>query len=61
MLVVVASFSKNGDGTWLETEALGYGVNRLALCGRNQCIFNTHHPMVNQIRIQIVPSVDRPL
>ena len=22
--------------------------------------YNTHHPIANQIRIQIVPSVDRP-
>ena len=26
-----------------------------------QCVFNTHRPIANQIRIQIVPSVDRPL
>ena len=25
MLAVAASFSENGVGTWLETEALGYG------------------------------------
>ena len=25
MLVVAVSFSEDGDGTWLETEALGYG------------------------------------
>ena len=24
-------------------------------------MFNTHHPIANEIRIQIMPSVDRPL
>ena len=38
-------------------------TNRLAflVVWTDQCVFNTHRPIANQIRIQIVPSVDRPL
>ena len=61
MLAVEASFSENGAGTWLETEVLDYGHSlKFELTFSTVDGINTH-PIVNEICIQIMPSVDRPL
>ena len=40
MLAVAATFSENGDGTWLETEALGYGTLLLKF-DKSTCFFSS--------------------
>ena len=65
MLAVEASFSKNRTGTWLETEVMDTprkfdkSTCFLVVWTEPMCI-NTHHSIACIIRIQIVPSVDRP-
>ena len=60
MLAVAAFFNENEDGTWLETEALGYGYfrklsNRLAflVLWTEPMRINMHHPLVNKYAFKL--------